>query len=84
VTLNNVNKGVGAITLLLSGTKLSNWQNVLSELPESHQWNEEAFETALKSFATKCYSTTARQEQKHFMKCNAGLPSNQLALTLLS
>jgi hypothetical protein len=34
--LNNVNKRVGAVILLLSGTPLSNWHNVLSEIPEGH------------------------------------------------
>jgi hypothetical protein len=42
-----MNERVGAVTLLLSGTPLSNWQNVLSELPDGHSWDEEAFETAL-------------------------------------
>jgi hypothetical protein len=63
---NNVNERVGAVTLLLSGTPLSNWQNVLSELPDGHSWDEEAFKTALKSLALKYCSTTARQEQKCF------------------
>jgi hypothetical protein len=44
--LNNVNERVGAVTLLLSGTPLSNWQSILSKLPDSHSWDEEAFETA--------------------------------------
>jgi hypothetical protein len=79
-----VNEQVGAVTLILSGTPLSNWQNVLLELPESHQWNDAAFKTALKSFALKCCSTTARQVRKRFMKHNVGLPSNQLTLALLS
>ena len=39
--LNSVNERVGAVTLLLSGTPLANWQNVLSELPEEdHSWND--------------------------------------------
>jgi hypothetical protein len=60
---------MGAVTLLLSGTPLANWQYVLSE----------PFKTAL-----KYCSTTARQEQKCFMKRNVGLPSNQLTSALLS
>jgi hypothetical protein len=84
VPLNNVNKRVGAVTLFLSGRPLSNWQNVLSELPDGHSWDEEAFNTALKSFALKYCSNTARQEQKRFMKHNVGLPSNQLTSALLS
>ena len=79
-----MNERVGAVTLLLSGTPLANWQNVLSELPEGHTWNDEAFETALKSFALKYCSKTTRQEQKRFMKRNVGLPSDQLTAALLS
>jgi hypothetical protein len=75
---------MGAVTLLLSGTPLVNWQNVLSELPDNHSWDEEAFETVLKSFALKYCSTMARHEQKRFMKGNVGLPSNQLTSALLS
>ena len=77
--LNNVNKRVGAVTLHLSGTPLANWQNVLSELPEGHSWNKEAFKTAL-----KYCSMMARQEQKRFMKRYVGLPSDQLTEALLS
>jgi hypothetical protein len=79
-----VNKRVGAVTLILSGTPLANWQNVLSELPDGHSWDEEAFKTALKSFALKYCSTMARHEQKCFMKRNVGLPSDQLTSALLS
>jgi hypothetical protein len=39
-TLNNVNERVNAVSLLLSGTPLSNWQNVLSQLPEDYIWDE--------------------------------------------
>jgi hypothetical protein len=79
VPLNNMNERVGAATLLLGGTPVSNWQNVLSELPENHHWNDKALKTAL-----KYCSTRARQEQKRFMKRNVGLPSNQLTSALLS
>jgi hypothetical protein len=51
--------------------------------PNSHSWDEEAFHTALKTFALKYCSTTARQEQKCFMK-HVGLPSDQLTSALLS
>jgi hypothetical protein len=54
------------------------------QTPDGHSWDEEAFKTALKSFALKYCGTTARQEQKRFMKRNVGLPSNQLTSALLS
>jgi hypothetical protein len=38
--LNNVNKRMNAVSLLRSGTPLSNWQNVLSQLPEFDIWEE--------------------------------------------
>jgi hypothetical protein len=34
--LNNVNEWVNAFSLLLSGTPLSSWQNVLSQMPEDY------------------------------------------------
>jgi RNase H-like domain found in reverse transcriptase len=37
--LNNVNERVSAIPFLLSGTPLSNWQNVLAQLPDKDKWN---------------------------------------------
>jgi hypothetical protein len=53
------NERVGDMTLLLSGTPLANWQNVLSELPEGHSWDDEAFKTALKSLKQKLTKTTS-------------------------
>jgi hypothetical protein len=41
--LNNVNERVNAVSLLLSGTPLSNWQNMLSQLPEDHIWDKNLF-----------------------------------------
>jgi hypothetical protein len=38
--LNNVNERVNAVSLLYRGTPLSNWQIVLSQLPEDHIWNK--------------------------------------------
>jgi hypothetical protein len=34
--LNNVNEWVTAVSLLLSGTPLSNWKNKSSKFPEDH------------------------------------------------
>jgi hypothetical protein len=44
--LNNVNERVNTVSLLLSGTPLSNWQNVLSQLPDDHTWDENLFQEA--------------------------------------
>jgi hypothetical protein len=66
--LNNVNEWVNAISLLLSGTPLSNWQNVLSQLPEDHIWEQYSFEEALRAFELNYCSSIACQEQKRFMK----------------
>jgi hypothetical protein len=55
-----------------------------SELPKGHTWNEELFENTLRALALKYCSTTAWQEQKRFMKCNIGLPGDQLTLVLFS
>jgi hypothetical protein len=41
--LNNVNERVNAVSLLLSRTPLSNWKNVLSQLPEDRNWDENSF-----------------------------------------
>jgi hypothetical protein len=81
--LNNINKGVGTVMVLSSGTLQAKWQNVLSKLPEGNLCNDGSFKTALKLFALKCCSLTARQEQKCFMKHSLGLPCNQLMLALL-
>jgi hypothetical protein len=81
--LNNVNEWVNAVSLLLSGTPLSNWQNVLSYLPEDHIWNENSFQQALRFFALNYCSSMARQGQKRFMKRHLGLPSGQMTTTLL-
>jgi hypothetical protein len=40
----NVNERVNAISFLLSGTLLSNWQNVLSQLLEDHILDENLFQ----------------------------------------
>jgi hypothetical protein len=82
--LNNVNEQVNAISLLLSGTPLSNWQSVLSQLPEDHFWDENSFQEALRDFALNFCSSMARQEQKRFMKRHLRLPSKQMTTTLLS
>jgi hypothetical protein len=42
--LNNVVERVGAVSLLLSGTLLSNWQNVVDKLPAGNIWSKETFE----------------------------------------
>jgi hypothetical protein len=49
--LNNANERVNAVSLLLSGTHLSNWQNMLSQLLENHIWDENLFQEALRAFA---------------------------------
>jgi hypothetical protein len=41
--LNNLNERVNAISLLLSGTPLSDWQNVLSQFSENHIWEKNLF-----------------------------------------
>jgi hypothetical protein len=82
--LNNVNERVNAISLLLSGTPLSNWQNVLSQLPEDHNWDKNSFQEALRAFALNYCSSMARQKQKRFMKRHLGLPSGQMTTTFLS
>jgi len=82
--LNHVNERAGAVTLLLSGNPLANWQNVLSGLPEGHAWTEQSYEDAMQAFALQYCSATARQEQKRFMKHNLGLPTDQLTTTLLA
>jgi hypothetical protein len=82
--LNNLNERVNAISLLLSGTSLSNWQNVLSRLPEEHIWDKNLFQEALRTFALNYCSSMARQEQKRFMKRHLRLPSGQTTTTLLS
>ena len=82
--LTNVNERVSAVSILLSGTPLANWQNVLSALPEGHSWTEKSFDDALMSLALKYCSTSARQEQKGFMKRRLGLPNNYLTATLLN
>ena len=66
--LNNVQERAAAITYLLCGTSLSNWQNVLAQMPEGHIWTEESFQKVLHDFALNYCSSKARQEQKRFMK----------------
>jgi hypothetical protein len=82
--LNNVNAQVNAVSLLLSGNPLSNWQNVLSQFPEDHIWDENSFQEALHTFALIYCSSMAYQEQKRFMKRHLGLPSGQMITILLS
>jgi hypothetical protein len=82
--LNNVNERVNTVSLLLSGTPLSNWQNVLSQLPEDHIWDKNSFQEALRAFALNYCSSMACQEQKRFMKRHLGLSSGQMTTTLLS
>jgi hypothetical protein len=81
--LNNVNKRVNGILFLLDGTPLSNWQNVLSQIPEDHIWDKSLFQEALRTFALNYCSAIARQEQIRFMKRPLGLPSGQMTTTLL-
>jgi hypothetical protein len=59
-----VNEWVNAISLLLSGTPLSDWQTELSLLPEDHIWDENSFQEALRAFVLDYCSSMARQEQK--------------------
>jgi hypothetical protein len=47
-------------------------------------WNEDTFQQALRNFALNYCSSTARQEQKRFMKRHLGLPSGHMTTTLLS
>jgi hypothetical protein len=61
-----VNERVSVVLILLSGTLLANWQNVLSELLEGHLWTEQSFDDALMSIALKYYSTSTCQEEKYF------------------
>jgi hypothetical protein len=39
-----MNVGVNTVTHLFSGTPLSNWQNVLSQLPDDHIWDENSYQ----------------------------------------
>jgi hypothetical protein len=82
--LNNVNEWVNAISLLLSVTPLSNWQNLPSQFLEDHIWDKNSFYEALRAFALNYCSSMACQEQKRFMKRHLGLPSRQITTTLLS
>jgi hypothetical protein len=59
-----VQEWTAAVTYLLSATPLSNWQNVLAQLPEGHVWTEESFQKALHNFVLNYCSLTAQQEQK--------------------
>jgi hypothetical protein len=63
---------------------LSNWQNVLSQLPEDYIWDENLFQEALRTFVLNYSSSMACQKQKRFMKRHLGLPSGQMTTTLLS
>jgi hypothetical protein len=76
VPLANVNERASAVSILLSGTFL--------ELLEGHSWTEQSFDDALILFALKYSSTSACQDQKRFMKCPLGLPSNYLTVMLLN
>jgi hypothetical protein len=57
--LNNVNEWVNTISLLLSGTPLSYWQNVLSQLADDHIWDENLFQKALHTFVLYYCSSKA-------------------------
>jgi hypothetical protein len=59
-------------------------QNVLSQVPDDHIWDENLFQEALCTFAINYCSSMACQEEKRFMKRHLGLPSSQLATTLQS
>jgi hypothetical protein len=61
--LNNLNDRVNAISLFLIGTPLSNWQNVLSQLPEDHIWDKNSFQEDLRAYALNYCSSNAPQEQ---------------------
>jgi hypothetical protein len=65
-----VNEWVNAISLLLSGSPLSNWQNVLSQLPEDHICDKNSFQEALRAFALNYCTSMARQEQKYYEKAS--------------
>jgi hypothetical protein len=80
--LNIVNERLNAVSRLLSGTPLSNWQNVLSQLPEDRIWDENSLQEALRAFALNY--CMARQKRKRFMRRHLGLPSGQMTTTLLS
>jgi hypothetical protein len=82
--LNNVNKQVNAISLLLSGIPLSYWQNVLVQLPEDNIWDGNLFQEALCTLALNYCSSMESQEQKRFMKRHLGLPGGKMTTTLLS
>jgi hypothetical protein len=71
--LRNVNERVPAVSYLLSRIPQSNRQNVLEKLPDGHVWNEDTFQQALRNFALNYCSSTARQEQKRFMKRHLGV-----------
>jgi hypothetical protein len=75
-----VSEWVNVISLLFSGTLISYWQIVLSQLPEDHILDENSFQEALHNYC----SSMARQEQKRFMKRHLGLPSGQMTTILLS
>jgi hypothetical protein len=82
--LNNVNERVNAVSLLLSGTPQSNWQNLLSRSPDDHIWDVNSFQEALCAFALIYCSSMSRQEQKGSMKRHLGPSSGQMTTTLLS
>jgi hypothetical protein len=65
--INNFNECLGTVSLLLSGISLSNWKNVVKELPAGHIWAKETFDHTMTSCVLKYCSDTARQEQKWFM-----------------
>jgi hypothetical protein len=79
-----MNEQVNAVSLLLSGTPLSNWQNVLSQLPDDHIWDENSYQEALRAFELNYCSFMTDQEHKRFMKRHLGLPSGHMITTLLS
>ena len=39
--LKSVQERAAAVTCLLSGTPLSNWQNVVAQFPEGYNWSKE-------------------------------------------
>jgi hypothetical protein len=64
--------------------KLSNWKNVLSQLPEDHIWDEKSFQEALRAFALNQCSSMAHQEQKRFITRHLVLPRGKIATIPLS
>jgi hypothetical protein len=55
--LNNVIECVGTVSLLLSGTPLSNWQNVMEKLPAGNFGTEETFDHAMSNLRLSAAAT---------------------------